>query len=120
MAMRYKAISVSLLGLGLIGAGLTAAPAFAAQPARPGTINYVEGAAYIDGQQLDPKQIGNIDLNPGQELTTGAGKAEILLTPGVFLRVDDNSAVRMISPDLTLTQVQIDKGRAGVEVDEIH
>lgn len=26
----------------------------------------------------------------------------------------------MVSPDLTLTQVQIDKGRAGVEVDEIH
>jgi hypothetical protein len=97
-----------------------AAPAFAAQPARPGTVNYVEGAAYIDGQQIDSKQIGNIDLNPGRELTTAKGKAEVLLTPGVFLRVDDNSAVRMISPDLTLTQVQIDKGRAGVEVDEIH
>jgi hypothetical protein len=103
-----------------MGSGLTAAPAFAAEPARPGTINYVERAAYIDGRQIDPRQIGNIDLNPGQELTTGKGKAEILLTPGVFLRVDDNSAVKMISPDLTLTQVQIDKGRAGVEVDEIH
>lgn len=118
--MRNKSIVLSLLGLGLIGWGLTAAPAFAAQPARPGTVNYVEGAAYIDGQQLDPKQIGNMDLNPGQELSTGAGKAEILLTPGVFLRVDDNSAVKMISPDLTMTQVQVEKGRAGVEVDEIH
>jgi hypothetical protein len=45
---------------------------------------------------------------------------EVLLTPGVFLRVDDNSAVKMVSPELTLTQVEIEKGRAGVEVDEIH
>ncbi len=116
--MKYKSIAFSLLGLGLLSAGFTTA--FAAEPARPGTINYVEGAAYVDGQQIDPKQIGNMDLNPGQELTTGKGKAEILLTPGVFLRVDDNSAVKMISPDLTLTQVQVDKGRAGVEVDMIH
>src|SRR5579863_3905569 len=113
--MRHKSVALSLLGLGML-----AVAAFGAEPARPGTINYVEGAVYIDGQQVDPKQIGNIDLNPGQELTTGKGKAEVLLTPGVFLRVGDNSAVKMISPDLTLTQVQIDKGRAGVEVDEIH
>ena len=113
--MRYKSVALSLLGLGLM-----AVPTFAADPARPGTVNYVEGAAYIDGQLIDPKQIGNIDLNPGQELTTGKGKAEILLTPGVFLRVDDDSAVKIISPDLTLTPVQVEKGRAGVEVDEIH
>src|SRR5436309_2904611 len=113
--MNYKIIAASLLGLRLVSA-----PVFAAEPARPGTVNYIEGAAYIDGQQIDQKQIGNINLSPGQELTTGAGKAEVLLTPGVFLRVDDNSAVKMVSPDLTLTQVQIEKGRAGVEADEIH
>jgi hypothetical protein len=116
--MRYKTVVLSLLGFGLTAAAVSAQQP--AQTARPGTINYVEGAASIDGQQIDPKQIGSVDLNPGQELTTAKGKAEILLTPGVFLRVDDNSAVKMISPDLTLTQVEIDKGRAGVEVDEIH
>lgn len=115
--MTFKSILPALLGLGLLGSQLSA---FAAEPARPGTINYVEGVAYIDGQQIDSKQIGNIDLNPGQELTTSKGKAEVLLTPGVFLRVGDDSAVKMISPNLTLTQVEIDKGRAGVEVDEIH
>jgi hypothetical protein len=118
--MKYKSVAVSLLGLGLIGWGLTPAPAFAAQPARPGTVNYVEGAVYVNGLQINPKQIGDVDLNPGEELCTGNGKAEILLTPGVFLRVGDNSAVKMISPDLTMTQVQVEKGRAGVEVDEIH
>src|ERR1700758_5159659 len=102
--MRNKTVALSLLGLLLVGAGLTSA--FAAEPARPGSVNYVEGAAFIDGRQIDPKQIGSIDLNPGQELTTAGGKAEVLLTPGVFLRVDDNSAVKIISPNLTLPQVQ--------------
>ena len=40
-------------------------------------------------------------MNPGEVLRTGHGKAEILLTPGVFLRLDDHSAVKMISPDMT-------------------
>jgi len=104
-----------LLGLGMLGA-----PAFAAEPARPGTVNYVEGAASLEGRQLNAKDVGSIDLEAGQVLSTGAGKAEVLLTPGVFLRLDDNSAVKMISPDLTLTQVELVKGRAGIEVDEIH
>jgi hypothetical protein len=106
--------------LALLGSALISAPAFAAQPARPGTVNYVEGAAYLDGSPINPRDIGNIDLEPGQELTTGAGKAEILLTPGVFLRLGSNSVVKMISPDLTLTQIELEKGRAGVEVDELH
>lgn len=119
--MKRRSMTIALLGLGLMGL-----PLFAADqgeqvgPARPGTVNYVEGAAYLDGNQLNSKEIGTAELDAGQELTTGKGKAEILLTPGVFLRLNDNSAVKMISPDLTMTQVMLEKGRAGVEVDEIH
>jgi len=117
--MKSKMWMIALLGLGIAGA-----PAFAdqalRQPARPGTVNYIEGTAALDGQPFISKDVGNAILEQGQELTTGAGKAEILLTPGVFLRLDSNSAVKMLKPDLTLTQVELDKGRAGVEVDEIH
>jgi hypothetical protein len=113
--MKLHWIAISLLGL-----GLTATPGFAAEPGRPGMVNYVEGAVAIDGQALAARDVGNAALEPGQELTTAAGRAEILLTPGVFLRVDANSAVRMVSPDLTLTQVELVSGHAGVEVNEIH
>jgi hypothetical protein len=58
-------------------------------------------------------------MNAGDELTTDAGKAEILLTPGIYLRVDSNSAIKMVAPNLALTQVEVDRGRAGVEVDQI-
>ncbi len=105
--------------LALLGLGALTAPVFAANTARPGTVNYVEGAAYLDGTQLKPHDVGTVEIEPGQTLTTGVGKAEILLTPGVFLRVDDHSAVKMISPDLTSTQVELDQGRAAVEVDQI-
>jgi FecR protein len=88
--------------------------------AMPGTLNYVEGQASIQNHELNAQSVGSVSLQPGQTLTTENGKAEILLTPGVFLRVGNDSSAQMISPDLTNTQVQLDKGEAMVEVDEIH
>lgn len=102
-------------------AGILLVPAWGnVNPARPGTLNYVEGHASIGSQTLDAKSIGAIELDPGQSLTTQAGKAEILLTPGVFLRLGDHSSVRMVSPDLANTDVRLEKGRALVEVATIY
>jgi FecR-like protein len=114
-AMKHKSATIALIGLAMLGV-----PAFGAEAARPGTVNYVEGAANLDRQPLNAKDVGRATLEAGQELRTGAGKAEVLLTPGVFLRLDSNSTVKMISPDLTLTQVELEKGRGAVEVDELH
>ena len=65
-------------------------------------------------------QVGAAELQPGQSLVTEKGKAEVLLTPGVFLRIGNNSSVKMISPSLTDTEVEVDRGHAMVEVAEIH
>lgn len=111
---RWKAIA------GFFLAAVLTAPAFGATTALPGTLNYVEGQAQIGSQDLSAKSIGSADLQPGQTITTENGRAEILLTPGVFLRLDDNSAAKMISPSLTNTEVELDKGRASLEVAEIH
>src|ERR1700756_11205 len=96
------------------------APAFGANPARPGTINYIEGSALVAGLPVTQKSVGTLALDPGQVLSTEQGHAEVLLTPGIYLRLDDDSSVRMISPGLTSTQLALDKGRAAIEVDEIH
>jgi hypothetical protein len=53
-------------------------------------------------------------------LATTAGKAEMLLTPGVFFRLGDNSSATMISPNLTDTEVQLVRGDAIVEVTDLH
>lgn len=108
------------LTMALVGAGMFCAPAFGANPARPGTVNYIEGEVHLGGQALSAHDVGSIDLHAGEVISTQKGRAEVLLTPGVFLRLGDHSAVQMISPDLTLTQVDLMEGKASVEVDEIH
>jgi FecR protein len=112
---RLKAILLSL-------ATMCAPVALAqtANPAVPGTVNYVEGSASIEGRMLNQRSVGSAQLEPGQVLETANGRAELLLTPGVFLRVGENSAVRMVSPDLLNTRVEVGRGRADIEVDEIH
>jgi hypothetical protein len=113
-AMKHWRITAALLGMGMI-----CAPAFSANAARPGAVNYIEGTAYLDGRQLNNQDVDSAELDAGQVLTTSDGKAEVLLAPGIFLRLDDYSAVRMIPPDVTQTQVEIEQGRAAVEVDQI-
>src|SRR5580693_1831078 len=93
-------------------------PVWADTPARPGTVNYVEGQAAMGGQSLDAKSVG-AELGEGQSVTTLNGKAEILLTPGVFLRLGPNSSAKLVAAGLADTQVQLDQGRAMIEVDQI-
>ncbi len=93
-------------------------PVWADTPARPGTVNYVEGQAAMGGQSLDAKSVG-VEIGAGNSLTTLNGKVEILLTPGVFLRLGPNTSARLIAAKLTDTQVQLDQGHAMIEVDQI-
>ena len=81
-----------------------------ANPARPGTLNYIEGQASIEGRPLTPHSIGTTELEAGQYLATAKGKAEILLTPGVFLRVAEDSTDQ---DDLTRPHAYRDPSRAG-------
>jgi FecR protein len=91
-----------------------------ARPPQIGAINYVEGQAAIGNQELDANSVGSAVLGQGQELTTSSnGRVEILLTPGIFLRVDHDTTVTMVSPNLADTTVALLKGRALVEVNDI-
>src|SRR5215470_12063212 len=106
---------------GLFLAGIMSLPAVAAtKTAQPGSLNYVEGQVSIGDQPVDSQSVGNLSLQAGQTLNTGDGRAEILLTPGVFLRVDNDSSVQMNSLGLINTEVVLNGGRAMVEADQIH
>jgi uncharacterized membrane protein YgcG len=89
-------------------------------PARPGTLNYIEGRAALDGSPVSQNSIGSLAMSPGQTLATSDGRVEVLLTPGVFLRLDHESTVKMVSPDLTHTEVELERGRADLEVDALY
>src|ERR1035438_9316723 len=47
------------------------------------------------------------------------GMAEVLLTPGVFLRLGENSSIRMVSTKLDDTRVEVLKGSAMVECEDL-
>ena len=91
-----------------------------ANPASPGTLNYIEGQASIDGRPVYPRSANDTTLDAGQTLATGKGKTEILLTPGIFVRLGDESTAQMVSTDLTHTEIRLESGRANVEVDQIY
>lgn len=90
-----------------------------ANPAVPGTLNYIEGSASLNGEAVSRKADGSATLEPGQTISTRDGRAEVLLTPGVYLRLGHNSTVKMISPDITNTAVAVENGTADVEVDQL-
>ena len=83
--------------------------------AKPGVVNYIEGTAYLNGNKLSEQAARTTFLAAGDHLSTDAGKAEVLLTPGVFLRIGDNSEIHMISPTLTNTQLEVVRGEAIIE-----
>jgi hypothetical protein len=118
MMLRNMKVILGIISGVVMAAGL-AVPAQAAGIAVPGSVNYVEGQVSLNGTSLNSKSVGSTEVGANQLLETGHGKAEILLTPGVFLRVGDNSAIRMVSPELTNTQVEIAKGRAVLEVTQL-
>ena len=102
------------------------APAFSQSviSARPGTVNYIEGQASLGGQtggqSLNNSSVGNVSLRAGETLETTRGRAEIMLTPGVFLRIGQDSAVKMISPSLSHTEIELTRGLAEIEADQLY
>jgi hypothetical protein len=87
--------------------------------AHSGVVQYVEGSAYLNDNQVEPK-IGQLpDIKEKQVFRTEQGKAEVLLTPGVFLRLAENSSIRMVSAKLTDTRVEVLTGSAMVECDDL-
>src|SRR5437899_331574 len=98
---------------------LSGSAAFAQQviSARSGLIHYVEGAVQLDGQPVEVKIASFKEMKDNSELRTVDGRAEILLSPGAFLRLGENSAVRMVSGKLTDSRLEFLSGEALIEAE---
>jgi hypothetical protein len=83
-----------------------------------GVVHFFEGSVHL-GEQLLESHPGKFATVPkGAELRTAQGRAEVLLTPGVFLRLGERSAMRMVDNDLSHTRVELLSGSAVVDSDE--
>jgi len=87
--------------------------------ARSGLIHYVEGQVYLGDQVVETKFGVFPEVKENQQLKTEEGRAEVLLTPGVFLRLGENSSFRMITNRLIDTRLEFLSGSAVVEADDI-
>jgi len=110
--MRYVTSSCLAGALALLGSGAWAQSVISAHS---GLVHFVEGRVLLNDKAIDPKFGEFPEIKPNQVLKTEDGRAEVLLSPGVFLRVGENSSVRMVSNDLTNTRVELVSGRALVE-----
>ena len=84
--------------------------------ARAGTIQFTTGEVFANAQAVRATPKHFPFLEEGQELSTRQGRVEMLLGQGVFLRLDQQSSVRLTSSSLEDTRVEIEAGSALVEV----
>jgi len=82
---------------------------------RSGVVHFFEGAVYLAGEPLEPHLGRFPSMAKGAELRTAQGRAEVLLTPGVFLRMGEGSAIRMVANELSDTRVELLAGSAIVD-----
>jgi hypothetical protein len=78
---------------------------------KAGLVNHVQGTVNIAEMDM---------ARPGDPVRTGSnGYAEILLTPGSFLRIGENSSVILDEVDLERVSLHVQQGNAEIEVVDI-
>ncbi len=98
-------------------AALAGLPAFAQSviSAHSGLVHYVEGRVLLDGKPVEVKITAFPEIKEGKEFRTEDGRAEVLLNPGVFLRMGENSAIRMVINKLSDSRVEFLSGSMIIE-----
>jgi len=102
----------------IIAMGAAVCSAQSVVSAHSGTLHYFEGDVSIDGTAIQSKAARFSDIKEQSVLSTGLGRAEVLLTPGVFLRIGENSSIKMLDNRLISTRVEIVSGNVIVEADD--
>ena len=87
--------------------------------ARAGLISYLEGRVLLNDRavRLVPGRFPQMRTDDVFRCTRG--RAEILLNPGAFLRIRENSAVRLLSNSLTEPRFEVLSGAVILEVEEL-
>jgi hypothetical protein len=110
---QFAPLAVALLVLAGVASAQTAISA------KAGMIHVADGDVFLDDQLVRPKLTEFPDVKVGQVLRTGEGRAEVLLTPGSFLRLGEHSSFRMDSNRLTDVRLEALTGALLLEVMEL-
>ena len=88
--------------------------------AKSGLVHYTEGTVTLANKPASPTATDFPEMKSGEELGTELGRAEVLLSPGVFLRIAENTAVKMVSNRIEDTKLELLSGSALVEIGEMN
>lgn len=91
---------------------------------KAGFVNRADGKVYILRHDGDENERGRASLgtqmHDGDRLMTEAGsRAEVLLNPGSYLRLNQNTVVRALSTSLAQIRFEVIKGDAIVEIGQV-
>src|ERR1051325_7974487 len=101
---------------------LFAALPLAAQPvisAKSGVVSYTEGVVKIADKPVEATATSFPEVKERTSLRTEEGRAEVLLTQGVILRMGENAGFNMLTNRLIDTRMELVSGSQIVEADEI-
>jgi hypothetical protein len=113
---------MSIRGFGIAGGFLALAGLAFAQSAisaKAGMVNYIEGKVLLDGKPVVMKFGVFPQMANDSQLRTEDGRAEVLLSPGAFIRIAEDSGIRMVSDRLTDTRLELLGGSAVVECGDL-
>ena len=83
---------------------------------RAGFILYVEGEVVLRGRAGSEPSRAQQHLEAGQRLRTGAGRAEVVLAPGLLLGVGENTELEMVKSHLSDLRLRLISGSAALHV----
>src|SRR5215469_7081785 len=94
----------------------------AAQPvisAKSGVVSYTEGSVKLADQAIEATATSFPEVKEKSVLRSEEGRAEVLLTMGVILRMGDNASLTIITNRLIDTRMELLGGSHIIEADEI-
>src|SRR5450759_1079064 len=100
----------------LAGLGATTALAQSVISAQSGMINYTEGRVLLNDRDIQVTSTRFPQVRVQDVLSTKEGRVEVLLNPGSFLRMGENSSMRLVSSSLTRPSVEVLSGSVVLEV----
>lgn len=87
--------------------------------AKAGLLHLMEGDVRINGVTAEQKGDEFLSLKECDILSTGRGRAEVLLNAGSYLRVDEQTSFKLVSAYLEDTRLEVLSGVSLIEVAEL-
>lgn len=87
--------------------------------AKAGLIHYMEGVVLLDGAEVQQTGDQFVSMKEGQTLSTERGRAEVLLNAGSYLRIGEDSSIKLTSAALDDTRLALLSGSVVIEVSEL-